>query len=379
MSMRVVVVQNSLGDNGGLRVSLTYAGYWQAAGLPTEVVVLMDATSGAVAHPDPALRITMVTAPGRRFRFSVPAAMVRLVRRVRTADVVVVGSESGPALICGYLAARFTRKPLVVQVQADIEEKLRTWIPTVLHRPTRWIWSHADAAVCVSQSVLDGVVANGLPPSRAHLVGNGIDVAAVRALAAETRTADAHPDTAATIDRRPVVTALGRLNAVKDFDLLLRAHAKVLASGIDHRLVIIGEGSERSALEATVAELGVGDTAELAGYVDNPYATIAAAEVFVLSSRVEGMPLSVIEALAIGTPVIATRCGTGTELILADGEFGDLVPAGSVDELAAAIERHLDDPGRLRAKAAGGPRRALEFDMARSARTVGHILRELVG
>jgi glycosyltransferase involved in cell wall biosynthesis len=170
------------------------------------------------------------------------------------------------------------------------------------------------------------------------------------------------------------VVANGRLTAAKDFALLIAAHARLLRSGRPHQLVIMGEGTEREALEAVIADLGVGDSVTLTGFEPEPYGPIAAAELFVLSSRTEGLPLTVLEALAVGTPVIATRCGTGPELLLDGGRYGELVPVGDVESLAAAIEAHLRDPGPLRQRARGGPARALEFDAGRAAETVLGIL-----
>src|SRR5206468_1564283 len=124
-------------------------------------------------------------------------------------------------------------------------------------------------------------------------------------------------------------------------------------------------------------ELGVQDSVELAGYVENPYPITSTADLFVLSSRTEGMPLTVLEALAVGAPIIATRCATGVELLLDGGKYGELIPPGSVEAMASAIERNLRDPALLRESAAHGPRWALTFDVGRSAGTVLEILSDL--
>jgi glycosyltransferase involved in cell wall biosynthesis len=116
----------------------------------------------------------------------------------------------------------------------------------------------------------------------------------------------------------------------------------------------------------------------LPGFEPEPYKTIAAADLFVLSSRTEGLPLTVLEALAVGAPVIATRCGTGPDLLLDGGRYGELVPPGDLDALADAVERHLRDPGPLRQRATDGPARALEFDAGLSAARVLDLLTGLV-
>ena len=115
------------------------------------------------------------------------------------------------------------------------------------------------------------------------------------------------------------------------------------------------------------------------GHVDTPHRHTAAADLFVLSSRTEGSPLAVLEALSVGAPIVATRCGTGVELLLDGGAYGELVEPGSVEELAGAIERHLRDPGLLQALAAKGPDRARSFDLSLSARRVLAVLAGAAG
>jgi glycosyltransferase involved in cell wall biosynthesis len=120
----------------------------------------------------------------------------------------------------------------------------------------------------------------------------------------------------------------------------------------DARLVILGEGRLGPELKALAAELGVGDSVDLAGFKDNPYAFMARASVFVLSSRWEGSPNVLTEALALGTPVVATDCPSGPREILRHGEVAPLVPMGDATTMAEAIRRVLDnppDPAGLRA------------------------------
>lgn len=382
---RILVVETSLSENGGLRVSLEYARRWQAAGHPTEVAVLKTGVTGTVAKPDASLRVVPAAPPQYRFRYAWPLATLRLIARARAADVVVAGSEVGLCLLFGYVAARIARRPFAVHVQADLDEAVNEWVPRPLRGVSRWVHRHMDAAFCVAESLVDGIVEAGLPRSRAHFVGNGIDVARVRRLAgvdASTPTVTGAPPAAevagADPDRVPVIVGSGRLSRQKDFGLLLRAHAKVLASGLRHRVVIMGEGALREELEELAVELGVEDSVELVGFLSNPYAVLAGADLFVLSSRSEGMPLIVIEALAVGVPIIATWCGSGPGMLLADGEFGELVPVGSEPDMVDAIERHLRDPAPLRARAARGPARALDFDLAVSARVIEEHLVELI-
>jgi len=105
--------------------------------------------------------------------------------------------------------------------------------------------------------------------------------------------------------------------------------------------MILGDGPERSSLEALVAERGLTGSVDLPGWISNPYPYMAHAGVFVLSSRWEGLPSVLIEALFCGVPVVATDCLSGPREILEGGRYGALVPVGNEDALAAAIERAL--------------------------------------
>ena len=142
-------------------------------------------------------------------------------------------------------------------------------------------------------------------------------------------------------DQPPVLVAVGRLQMQKDFPTLLHAFAQVRQR--QHlRLLILGEGKEREPLEELIRKLGLENDVSLPGFVTNPYAYMARASLFVLSSRWEGLPTVLIEALCCGTPVVSTDCPSGPREILKDGKYGQLVPVGNSDALARAIESTLD-------------------------------------
>jgi glycosyltransferase involved in cell wall biosynthesis len=141
-------------------------------------------------------------------------------------------------------------------------------------------------------------------------------------------------------DQAPVVLGVGRLSPQKDFATLIRAFARVRMHR-PARLMILGHGPERASLEALALAQGLADSVLLPGWVTNPYAFMARAGVFVLSSRWEGLPSVLIEALVCGTPVVATDCLSGPREILEDGRYGRLVPVGDEEALAAAIDAAL--------------------------------------
>lgn len=139
---------------------------------------------------------------------------------------------------------------------------------------------------------------------------------------------------------RPVIVAAGRLTFEKDFATLIRACA-LLRHRYDAALVILGEGPERRSLETLSAELGIADHVLLPGFVDNPFPCMRAASVFALSSRFEGMPGVLLQAMACGTPIVSTDCRTGPREVLEDGAWGILVPVGDPIRLAEGLMESL--------------------------------------
>ncbi|HEC19240.1 MAG TPA: glycosyltransferase [Gammaproteobacteria bacterium] len=142
---------------------------------------------------------------------------------------------------------------------------------------------------------------------------------------------------------RPVVLGVGELSKRKDFATLLRAFAR-LRKQRPARLIILGEGRQRIPLEQLATELGIRDDLHLAGFTPNPYAFMARADLFVLSSTCEGAPVALIEALGVGVPAISTDCPSGPAEILDGGRVGPLVPVGDHTALAEAMRQMLDEP-----------------------------------
>jgi glycosyltransferase involved in cell wall biosynthesis len=141
----------------------------------------------------------------------------------------------------------------------------------------------------------------------------------------------------------PVILGVGELCARKDFETLLRAFAR-LRRERDCRLLILGEGRLRHRLEALGHTMGVADDLALPGFQPHPYPYLAHSALLASSSRWEGLGVALVEALALGTPVVSTDCPSGPREILKDGLYGPLVPVGDVEALADAIRRTLDKP-----------------------------------
>jgi len=137
-------------------------------------------------------------------------------------------------------------------------------------------------------------------------------------------------------DERPCILAVGRLSLQKDYLTLLRAFLKV-RKVFDFKLVILGEGDEREALEKFISANNLSGAVYLPGFVPNPYKFMKASQIFVLSSRYEGLPNVLIEAVFLGLPCVSTSCKSGPREILLEGKGGHLVPVGDSEQMAEAI------------------------------------------
>ncbi|MGQ3330851.1 glycosyltransferase [Halorubrum sp. FL23] len=141
-----------------------------------------------------------------------------------------------------------------------------------------------------------------------------------------------------------VVLSVGRHTEEKDYPTLIKAFAKLLAERESVRLVLLGGGELTPEYESLIEELGIQEEVSMPGFVTQPFPYMAHADVFALSSRVEGLSLVLIEAMACGTPVVSTDCPNGPSEVLVDGEYGELVPVGDPSSLSNALVRALTDP-----------------------------------
>lgn len=204
------------------------------------------------------------------------------------------------------------------------------WLRRRLYAPAH---RRAWRVVCQTEAMAEDVARAGVPAERTVVIPNPIDLAAV---AARAEGPCPYPD-----GERPLVAA-GRLLPVKGFDLLLPAFARVVRGRPDVRLHLLGEGPERPALEARARDLGLEGRVVFEGFRDNPYPYLRHAALLVLSSRYEGFPNAVLEALALGTPVAAFACPGGSAV--RDGVNGWLAPPEDVAALADRIGAALDGP-----------------------------------
>jgi glycosyltransferase involved in cell wall biosynthesis len=260
------------------------------------------------------------------------------------------------------LVALWARRLAEVETRVLVSERdsLSGNLRTGGHRRA-WRWRHAppllarayawaDAVVAVSDGVADDLARlTGLHRERIRTIYNPVVPDDV-----EARCAEPIDDPWLAPGEPPVVVSAGRLVAKKQHGVLLAAFARLRAER-PVRLLILGDGPERGRIEQRARELGVADDVRLAGWCANPYPVLARAAVFALTSNREGFGNVLVEALRSGCPVVATDCPSGPSEILGGGRYGELVPVGDVEAVAAALGRQLDRPqdrAALRARGA---------------------------
>ncbi|GAA0560500.1 glycosyltransferase family 4 protein [Actinomadura livida] len=191
----------------------------------------------------------------------------------------------------------------------------------------------------------------------AALAGSGVRIVKI------PNAAPALPDRTSTREHK-VVLAAGRLVLNKGFDLLIRAYAPIAAGHPDWRLRIFGSGARRDRLRALIAELGLTGRVELCGLTRDLHGEMARASVYALSSRREGMPMVIIEAMGMGLPVVSFDCPFGPPELIEHGRDGLLVPTGDVAALTAALRELIEDPALRDRLGEEAVRSARAYDLA---------------
>lgn len=205
-----------------------------------------------------------------------------------------------------------------------------------LHLLAKRIYPWAEAIVAVSRGVANDLRSTlSIPRDRIKVIYNPV---VTQELLERAKEPVEHPWFSP--GEPPVILSVGRLTLAKNLPMLVAAFALVCKER-PARLMILGEGEERPKLESLVQELGLERDVAMPGFVDNPYKYMKRACVFVLVSRWEGLPNALIEALALGTPVVSTDCPSGPREILENGKLGGLVPVGNVELLASAVTKTL--------------------------------------
>jgi sugar transferase (PEP-CTERM/EpsH1 system associated) len=278
-----------------------------------------------------------------------PAVLVKLVRLMRRERIDVVHTHLWTSSLWGRLAALLAGVPVRIVTEHNID----TWRRRPHFLADRLLARFTHHFIYVSREVEAFYRQRlGLAESRGRVVLNGVDTAALQA-----------PQDVATVRARMglptdavVAGVVGRLEARKGHRYFLEAMSHLLAQEPRLHGLVVGEGKEREALEAQRVASGLDGRLSMIGYWPQLAEALAAIDVFVLPSLMEGHPLAILEAMAAGKPVVTTRVGGNPEAV-EDGVTGLLVPPGDSAALGQAIAALVRDPARARAMGEEGRRR----------------------
>jgi len=335
---RLAILQQNLASGGCERMMINLATEWSKCGIPVDLVLVTREGAYLPLVP-PEIRIIDLGA--RRTLTAVPP-LVRYLHRERPRAMLSGLVHINTIAIIAKSIAPQTRVVISERNTPTLDKKDRHPATRLGYKLAPYLYPRADAIIAVSGGVADDLSASaGLARQRIEVINNPVITDQTLKLAREEfRHSWFEPGAP------PVILAAGRLAPAKDYPTLLRAFAKLRPTR-SCRLMILGEGSLLSELTQLAAELGIKRDVEFVGFVINPYAVMSQAALFVLSSRWEGSPNALVEAMACGVPVVATDCPSGPREILAGGKYGPLVLVGDVDGLAAAMVSALEKPTPL--------------------------------
>lgn len=337
LALRLSIFLADLGGGGAERMMVTIANGLAERG--ADVQLLLARAEGPYMS-ELGDDLDVIDLAARGVTGAVPALVTHL-RDVKP-DVLLTTLSHTSAAALAARALAGTGTPVVVREANTPTVGGRSWnspkdrlARVIIHRAYR----QADGVIAVSDGVaaaLRDVV--GVDPKKIATLYNPVVSSELKRLAVQDPD---HPWFAE--GQPPVVLGVGSLSKRKDFHTLIRAF-DLVARQTDARLMILGEGTLRESLEELVAGLGLADRVEMPGFEQNPFAYMARAKVYVLSSNLEGLPGSLIQALACGCPAVATDCPSGPREILQGGAIGPLVEVGDHTAMAEAVISQLRTP-----------------------------------
>lgn len=369
---RILFVINSIAGGGAERVLLTLLE--ASEGLQDRVnfsLALLDDEPRAYELPS-WLSIHQLNTRGSLLHST---WQLRQLVRQQQPDLIV--SFLTRSNVASTIVARSVGLPNVISERANTSGH---FAPTLAGNLSRWLvaalYPRATRVIAVSRGIADDLVQTfGVRRDLVDVIANPLPADRVRHLAEQ--------DCGLTV-AQPFCVAVSRLTVSKNVRMIVDAFAR---SSLPGSLVIFGEGPERSAIEFAIEQHGLTGRVLLPGFVSNPFATMRQAEFYVSASNGEGFPNSLVEALALGLPTIATNCASGPSEILADvareqvsgitiAPYGILTDTNAVDQLAEAMRMISDHAERLRA---AGPVRAAEYSVERSCARYWETIAEALG
>lgn len=328
----VAIYLPDLSGGGAERLHINLAPAFVSAGY--DVIFLLDRRGGQLLGKVPqGCSIVSLEAPRQ---LKAVFALTRYLRR-SPPDLLVANMEHMNVMALAARALARSRVRIIVTQHNAVSEQAKrpSWQFRILRPLYTAFLGSADAVVAVSAGVADDLARFArLDRSRIDVIYNGV------VAADHEQRALREPNYDCFTSLGPVIVAVGRLTAQKDFATLLRALAEIRSKTRPH-LLLLGEGPLRNELQDLAQSLGVAEHVTMPGFAEDPLPAIRAAKLLVLSSRFEGFGNVLAEALGCGTPVVSTDCPHGPAEILGDGRYGTLVPVGDNVAMARAIEAQL--------------------------------------
>ena len=330
-NVRVALLIHDLRGGGVERVTVALANGFASCGLTVDLVMVnkkgsdsyFDALSKNVNIVELKQKRTITSIVGfwRYFKDTEPDVVISAMTHINIASI-----------IANLLSSRRTKIIVVEHNQMSRNRLLKTGWVRLAYYSVPWVYKYATIIGAVSEGVKRDLASTArLPSEKIHVLHNPV---VTPSLLQQSREAIEHPWFNA--GEPPVILGVGRLTAQKDFEMLIDAFA-VVRSKAPVRLIILGQGPDREALERKAMLSGWPEDIEFKGFVSNPFAYMRRAAIFALSSQWEGLPTVLIEAMACGVPVVSTDCASGPAEILKNGELGALTPVGDAGAFADAL------------------------------------------
>jgi len=370
--MNVAIVISRLSNGGLERVQSHLAHAFAQRGIHTAVAAGVIVHRHAGDFP-PEVPVVEIASAGR---LAFAPGLLNFLRRTRP-DCVFTTSNDVACMAVAMKRLFFPQLRVVVTQHLSLSGPLghsSGWQQTklrIVRAIMRLLLRHADAFVAVTNQVANDLADEiGLDRRRIHVIHNpiiGSDFA--------SRLDERPPVYLWGAGETPTIVYAGRLAPEKRLDLLLDAFSELLTRR-QARLLIVGDGPERTALEQRICLAPLSGRCMISGFVDNVFPLIAASDVLVLPSDYEGFGNVLVEAMACGVQVVATDCPHGPREILEDGHYGQLVPTGDAAALREAIERVLTGEARIEPELLRT--RARQFGVDRAADEYVSLMRDVI-
>lgn len=350
--MKVTLVIYALKGGGAERVMSIIANYWATHGWDVTLILLTDATEAPFYQLAPQIKLqhlgiigdspnllTLIRTGWHRLQIlrsaivaSEPDVAISFLNTVNVLTILALWNSNIPIIVSEHIHPAFTDTNKVWQLLM------------------KWTYRYADLVTLLTQNALPFY-----PAAQGY-----------RSIVIPNPVLTPDPDVVSEqLMPTPSLIAMGRLRPQKGFDLLLKAFAQIQAKYPDWHLTILGEGTMQAELEELRSQLGLTERVHLPGSVKNVNAYLRQAELFVLSSRFEGFPMAICEAMACGLPVLSTDCVSGPRDIIRDGIDGVLVTVEDVDALAIGLDSLMSDPLKRQQLAQAAPQVLERFGVDR--------------